>query len=222
MTNFVETYLMVAFCCKTKLPTSIDTYSEPIHEMVREYVPITSLKWNIFDNLFVTGKHSLSSYLLKTQLEQGVYDECFVKYEDKAWTVKECKDVCKNEKCQMCTSCCDLKTLKLMAPFSFCGSDEIDRINCWQKCWDCQSLLICLQCIVRCDNCCGTYCANCFKKHPYVATFIQETCSKCTKSMNLETSPNVCGFDADPNTNYWSIFDSKQFLCMDCDEPSNE
>ncbi len=212
----MESYVLIEFCSNTKLPIRIDieVYTDKKNNIVLSdcTVKVAHIKW---DSATITNQIWFAD-LLKTQLEQGFYDNCCFNYADKSWTVKDCKQICQDMKVQMCSLCHKVKTFKLMPSSSFCGCDNIDRINCWQKCWSCQSIPICPDCIVRCSNCTGVFCDKCFTLHHYIPTFIRETCSKCCQEMNLETSPNVCGFNAYSETNYWVVFESNTFTCMNC------
>ncbi len=116
------------------------------------------------------------------------------------------------EKCQIATM------ERLMPKSGICGNDGQDRINCWQTCWgECQALFICPKCICRCQKCRGTYCKECLKDHPYVAKFVEATCSGCRQLLKLETTPNVCGFEFDDDRrDYWIIYENDLFVCQTC------
>ncbi len=118
---------------------------------------------------------------------------------------------------QKCVKCSTVSSQRLMAAYSWCGNDGIDRINCWQKCYgECQSQPVCPMCICRCKECEGPYCKDCIIVHSYKPKFVQEVCSKCMQDMHLETSPNVCGFDFYETRNYWVVFDNGIFICDKC------
>lgn len=115
-----------------------------------------------------------------------------------------------------CSKCNLKKTERIMPASGICGTDGLDRINCWQECWECKALPICPKCIHRCKNCTGTYCQLCIQTHPYKPEFVDATCKQCKKRMTLETLRNVCGFEFKDDQNYWHNYKEDEFVCEIC------
>lgn len=88
-----EAYLMVEFNCKTKLPVSIDVYSEgqdSITMIGNEYICVKSIDCSEEKS---DPFHVLSVKLLQ-ELNDGVYDSCVITFQGRNWSVKECKAKC--------------------------------------------------------------------------------------------------------------------------------
>jgi hypothetical protein len=113
-----------------------------------------------------------------------------------------------------CAECKLEITDRVMPEFSICGSDGLDRVNCWQKCWDCE-LSICKNCTMRHNKCRGTYCKNCFKNHKYIPKEKTQECPNCKETQTLIIYENVCGFDWIPGKLYW-IEENGVSLCQTC------
>lgn len=96
MRHNYEAYLMVEFNSKTKLPESIDVFSESedmITMIGNEYVQICNMKLQICNSSSENVGFECLSLLLLHQFKKGFYDECFFFFENKKWTVKECKEI---------------------------------------------------------------------------------------------------------------------------------
>lgn len=117
---------------------------------------------------------------------------------------------------KLCDQCNVITTDKVMDKGSICGSDGMDRVNCWQECWGpCNEKSICKKCIVRCSRCTGTYCNKCIKTHSYTAELKESTCIICKKTQKLFTSPNICGFNWEEDKLYWNIIENND-VCEFC------
>jgi hypothetical protein len=117
---------------------------------------------------------------------------------------------------KICAGCKLEITDKVMPTFSICGSDNINRTQCWQKCWDCQ-LAICQNCTIRHNKCRGTFCSNCFQNHKYVEMEKTQECVGCKETKTLVVYDNVCGFKWSTEKLHW-IEDEENGveLCESC------
>ncbi len=120
----------------------------------------------------------------------------------------------KMQETKMCGKCKLEITDRVMPEFSMCGSDGLDRVNCWRKCWEC-GLDICQHCTIRHGKCRGTYCEDCFKNHSYVAKEKTQKCPNCEKIQTLFVYQNVCGFNWDSDKMYWIELNGVE-LCESC------
>lgn len=116
-----------------------------------------------------------------------------------------------------CAKCKKVLTQRVMPKHSFCGSDGLDRVNCWLKCYECKVDPVCPQCMSHCKKCHNPYCKDsCISNHRYVENFIEARCNSCERMMTLETSPNVCGFKFKEKKNYWINFTQERYQCLEC------
>jgi hypothetical protein len=168
----------------------------------------------------ISSIDTMTSVMLRCQFECGLYDTCVVQHAGRSWSIRECRAMCDlaNKQRNVCQACgTHIQNLSPMPALTMRGSDNINRIACWQKCWSCQSTQICADCIRTCDECRGTFCKTCKPAHVYNPTLMQATCEKCHKNLVLEIAADVCGFEADPDLNYWMQSENaSEHVCMDC------
>lgn len=99
-----------------------------------------------------------------------------------------------------------------------CGSTSQDTTKCWKKCWECQKLPICSECVEPCGDCIGNYCKDCFSKHLYIEKKLTAECNVCHETQTLfdTLDGNHCGFDWKHNKE-WGMCKSGHLVCEDCE-----
>ncbi len=116
---------------------------------------------------------------------------------------------------KVCLRCNQVRTCRLKPVYSLCGTDGIDRVNCWQNCWECSAINVCPLCTFFCTKCRGQTCKVCADEHKYKPIYEVHTCKTCSREKRLALYQNVCGFtEGEP---YWICIETDgTFECIEC------